>query len=66
MTVRPLRVLVWGPGGLGRICIREMVGRAEFDLAGVLAYSPESDGVVRAALPTDASSAPQEHSGDHA
>lgn len=45
MTSRPLRVLVWGPGGLGRICIREIVGLPEFCLAGVLAYSPENHGL---------------------
>ena len=34
-----IRVLVWGPGGLGNICIREVVRLPEFELSGVLAYA---------------------------
>ena len=45
MTSRPLRVLVWGPGGLGRITIREITSLPELCLTGVLAYSHENDGV---------------------
>lgn len=41
----PLRVLVWGPGGLGNICIREVLRLPEFELAGVLAYAASKDGV---------------------
>jgi 4-hydroxy-tetrahydrodipicolinate reductase len=41
----PIRVLVWGPGGLGNICIREVIRLPEFELAGVLAYSADKDGV---------------------
>jgi 2,4-diaminopentanoate dehydrogenase len=40
-----MRVLVWGPGGLGTICIREVLRLGEFELAGVLAYSVDKDGV---------------------
>jgi 4-hydroxy-tetrahydrodipicolinate reductase len=40
-----LRLVVWGPGGLGKICIREITGLDEFELVGVLAYSAEKDGV---------------------
>src|ERR1700758_3238483 len=45
MTSRPLRVLVWRPGGLGRIAIREIAGLPELCLTGVLAYSRENDGI---------------------
>jgi 4-hydroxy-tetrahydrodipicolinate reductase len=42
---RPYRVIVWGPGSLGAACIREICRRPEFELAGVLAYSPEKIGL---------------------
>jgi hypothetical protein len=45
MTTTPLRVIVWGPGGLGTIAIRETQLLDEFELVGVYAYSPEKDGV---------------------
>lgn len=37
---RPYRVAVWGPGGLGSVLIREITRHPDFDLVGVLAYSP--------------------------
>jgi 2,4-diaminopentanoate dehydrogenase len=40
-----IRILVWGPGGLGNICIREAIRLSEFELVGVLAYSPDKNGV---------------------
>jgi 4-hydroxy-tetrahydrodipicolinate reductase len=46
----PIRVLVWGPGGLGNICIREVLRMPEFELAGVLAYSPHKNGADVATL----------------
>lgn len=50
MNSNPIRVLVWGPGGLGNICIREVLRMAEFELAGVLAYSAKKNGVDAATL----------------
>ncbi|RHW28115.1 hypothetical protein D0Z08_03735 [Nocardioides immobilis] len=41
----PIRVLVWGPGGLGNLAIREIMRLPEFELAGVLAYSADKNGV---------------------
>ena len=40
----PYRVAVAGPGGLGLCAIRELVRLPEFELAGVLAYSPSKAG----------------------
>src|SRR5262249_48342433 len=40
----PYRIVVWGPGGVGRACLRELVKRSDCRIAGVLAYSPEKDG----------------------
>ena len=40
----PFRVVVWGPGGLGTICVREMIQKQEFELAGVFAYSESKVG----------------------
>jgi 4-hydroxy-tetrahydrodipicolinate reductase len=42
---KPLRVIVWGPGGLGSICIRESQLLDEFELVGVYAYSEAKNGV---------------------
>jgi hypothetical protein len=36
----PYRVVVWGPGGVGGACIREILKRPEFELVGVLGFSP--------------------------
>lgn len=44
MTTAPLRVVVWGPGGLGSICIREIARMKEFQLVGVLCYGEEKHG----------------------
>lgn len=44
MYDRPIQVLVWGPGGLGRVAIRQIACRDDFELVGVLAYSAEKDG----------------------
>jgi hypothetical protein len=40
----PYRIVVWGPGGLGRVAIREVTRMPEFELAGVLAYSDAKHG----------------------
>lgn len=40
----PYRITVWGPGGLGAVCIREIVRRPEFELAAVFAFSADKDG----------------------
>ena len=49
MTER-IRVVVWGPGGLGMVCIRELSMLKEFELVGVYAYSPGKHGVDAGAL----------------
>jgi hypothetical protein len=41
----PIRVLVWGPGGLGNFAIREVMRLPEFELVGVLAYADDKHGV---------------------
>jgi 2,4-diaminopentanoate dehydrogenase len=46
MTVRErLKVIVWGPGGVGRACLKILYDRPEFEIVGVLAHSPSKDGV---------------------
>jgi 2,4-diaminopentanoate dehydrogenase len=42
---KPMRVLVWGPGGLGSVAIREMSMLSEFQLVGVRCYSESKHGV---------------------
>ena len=42
---KPYRVAVAGPGGLGLCAIREILRLPEYELAGVLAYSPAKNGV---------------------
>ena len=42
---KPYRVIVWGPGAVGLACIRELLSRPEFELVGVLAYSPGKSGI---------------------
>lgn len=42
---KPYRVAVAGPGGLGLCAIREVLRMPEYELAGVLAYSPSKNGV---------------------
>jgi hypothetical protein len=44
MENRPLRVIVWGPGGLGSVVGWELHRLPEFDLVGVRAYSPSKVG----------------------
>ncbi|MDD5177617.1 MAG: hypothetical protein PHQ05_14460 [Sterolibacterium sp.] len=44
MRKNPYRVIVWGPGGVGRACLRELVKRPEFQIVGVLAHSLEKHG----------------------
>lgn len=40
----PYRVIIWGPGGIGRGCLREIVKRPEFKLVGMLCYSESKVG----------------------
>ncbi len=40
----PYRIIVWGPGTLGSICIREIAKRDEFELVGVRAFSDAKNG----------------------
>lgn len=41
---KPYRVVVWGPGAMGSGCLRELIRRPEFEVAGVLAYSASKNG----------------------
>lgn len=41
---RPLRVVVWSTGGIGRIAIRAIQRRPDLDLVGVWVHSPEKAG----------------------
>ena len=41
----PYRIIVWGPGGIGKSCIREIALRDDFQLVGVRAFSPDKDGI---------------------
>ena len=41
----PFKLIVWGPGGLGAICIREALRLPEFELAGVRTYGPAKVGI---------------------
>jgi 4-hydroxy-tetrahydrodipicolinate reductase len=41
----PYRVIVWGPGVLGTVLMREILAKPELELVGVLAYSPEKNGI---------------------
>jgi 4-hydroxy-tetrahydrodipicolinate reductase len=41
----PFRVIVWGPGRLGAICIRETTLNPALELVGVRAYSASKNGV---------------------
>jgi 4-hydroxy-tetrahydrodipicolinate reductase len=45
VTRSPYRVVVWGPGALGSLLLREVLDRPELDLVGVLAYSDAKKGV---------------------
>lgn len=44
MRTDPYRVIVWGPGGVGKACIREILKRPELKLVGVLGFSPAKIG----------------------
>lgn len=44
MRTDPYRVVVWGPGGIGRATLKQLVGREDCEIVGVLAYSPDKDG----------------------
>lgn len=41
----PYRVLVWGPGGLGKVAIWETTQNPGLELVGVRTYSPDKDGL---------------------
>ena len=41
----PFRVIVWGPGRLGAICIREIALNPALELVGVRAYSESKNGI---------------------
>lgn len=40
----PYKVVVWGPGGIGKVCMRYVIDRPEFELVGVLCYSESKVG----------------------
>jgi len=40
----PYRVVVWGPGNVGRPAIRSVVAHPELELVGVIVHSPEKEG----------------------
>ena len=40
----PYRVIVWGPGAVGRACLRTLVKRDDCQIVGVLAYSADKNG----------------------
>jgi len=42
---KPYRVIVWGPGSIGRACLRELARRKEFEVAGVLGFSSHKVGL---------------------
>jgi hypothetical protein len=44
MREAPYKVVVWGPGALGSLLLREIVQLPELELVGVLAYSEGKDG----------------------
>ena len=55
MRQGPYKVVVWGPGVLGTLLLREIRKLPELELVGVLAYSEDKDGVdVGTYLGTDA------------
>ncbi|MFF5212429.1 dihydrodipicolinate reductase [Streptosporangium sp. NPDC000396] len=43
-TSRPLRVVQWATGAVGRYSLRSLITRPEFELAGVLVYDPDKVG----------------------
>jgi 2,4-diaminopentanoate dehydrogenase len=44
MNNKPYRIIVWAPSNLGGACIREILRLPDFELVGVLGYSPGKDG----------------------
>lgn len=44
MSSDPIKVVVWGPGGLGAVSLWETLRMPAFDLVGCRAYSPEKVG----------------------
>jgi hypothetical protein len=44
MRTEPFKVIVWGPGTIGRACLREVLGSPAYELVGVLAYSESKQG----------------------
>ncbi|MDD5092867.1 MAG: hypothetical protein PHV74_00590 [Dehalococcoidia bacterium] len=40
----PYRVIVWGPGTIGSVLLREIAKKPELELVGVRAYNPEKNG----------------------
>ncbi len=49
-TRAPYKVIVWGPGGIGKVCIRYMLDRPEFELVGVYCYSDDKVGLDAGAM----------------
>jgi len=43
-TRAPYKVIVWGTGSVGKVCLREIVNRPEFELVGVFGYRPDKIG----------------------
>jgi 2,4-diaminopentanoate dehydrogenase len=41
---KPYRVIVWAPSILGSACIREILRQPNYELVGVLGYSPDKNG----------------------
>lgn len=44
MRTDPYKVIIWGPGVLGSLLIREIAKKPEFELSAVYAYSEEKNG----------------------
>src|SRR5271156_5740749 len=44
MRAKPYRVIVWGPGGVGRACLRQLIDRKDCEIVGVLAYTAAKNG----------------------
>lgn len=45
MNKKPYRVIVWGTGGIGGTCLKEVILQPEFELAGVLVFSESKNGL---------------------
>lgn len=46
-TTRPLRVIQWTTGNIGRRSLHAIIGRPDMELVGVYAHGAEKVGVVR-------------------